>query len=35
MNIPFDLKESVQNNTLVLFVGSGFSTNAGLQLGQI
>ncbi len=30
MNIPFDLKESVQNNTLVLFVGSGFSTNAGL-----
>ncbi|MCW2293354.1 hypothetical protein M2262_003404 [Pseudomonas sp. BIGb0408] len=30
MNIPFDLKESIQNNTLVLFIGSGFSTSAGL-----
>ncbi len=30
MNIPFDLRESIQNNTLVLFIGSGFSTGAGL-----
>lgn len=30
MNIPFDLKESIQTNKLVLFIGSGFSTSAGL-----
>ena len=30
MEIPFELQESLQNNTLVLFIGSGFSTSAGL-----